>query len=81
MSEGKNHGRLTRSNRALQTRDGGTTRPPLSDSRCVSQSSGPQTFWRRGGAHRTAQETPVLDNAFALIVGHCNNLKIVSQVQ
>ena len=42
MSQGKNHGRLTRSNRALQTRDGGTTRPPLSDSRCVSQSSGPQ---------------------------------------
>src|SRR5438445_5012252 len=26
----------------VQTRDGGTTRPPLSDSRCVSQSSGPQ---------------------------------------
>ena len=28
------------------------------------------TFWRRGGAHRTAQENPVLDNAFALIEGN-----------
>src|SRR5712691_7511326 len=27
------------------------------------------TFWRHGGAHRTAQETTVLDNAFALIDG------------
>src|SRR5437016_3092920 len=27
------------------------------------------TFWRRGGAQRTAQETAVLDNAFALIDG------------
>jgi len=25
------------------------------------------TFWRRGGAHRTAPGNPVLDNAFALI--------------
>jgi len=33
------------------------------------------TFWRRGGAQRTAQETAVLDNAFALIDGQCNNLK------
>jgi len=27
------------------------------------------TFWRRGGAHRTPQQTSALDNAFALIDG------------
>ena len=49
----------------VQTRDGGTTRPPLSDSRCVSQSSGPQP----SGDAAVLIALPVLGNAFALIDG------------
>jgi len=53
----------------VQTRVGGTT-PPQSDSSEISRVLVLNLLWQSKRCSRTAQETPVLDNAFALIEGH-----------